>query len=205
MPGQGHRREAVLQAVRGSGAPIGVAEIAATLRVHPNTVRFHLDALERDGDIERTDSAAGRPGRPSVRFRAVAGRGGSRRYELLAGILLAALGDDDPGRTRAHRAGAEWGRRRARQETPVSPVAGLVGLLAETGFDPVANGPVVELHNCPFRELVAGPDDLVCAIHAGMMSGALATWGEAVRLESLDAVPAPGPCRARLVGSGAAA
>jgi len=205
MREQPRRRDEVLRALRGSETPLGAAEIAESLGVHPNTVRFHLDGLERDGEIERERSASGRPGRPSVRFRAVAGRGGVRRYELLAEILLGALGDGEAGRARAHRAGVEWGRRRARDARPDSAVTGLVGLLAETGFDPVASGPAVELRNCPFRELVDGPRDPVCALHAGMMAGALGEWGETVRLEGLDAAPAPGPCRARLIGAGVAA
>ncbi|MEU1945055.1 helix-turn-helix domain-containing protein [Streptomyces sp. NPDC059474] len=47
------RRQAVLDAVRGADAPLGVTDVAGRLAVHPNTVRFHLDALVAEGRVER--------------------------------------------------------------------------------------------------------------------------------------------------------
>ena len=78
--------------------------------------------------------------------------------------------------------------------------------LAEAGFAPArVAADVIELRNCPFRELVDGAEHPVCAMHAGMMAGALEEWDGGIRLDALEPVAAPGPCRARLIGAGLAA
>ena len=45
-----------MRRLQGSAEPLGVAALAEGLGVHPNTVRFHLDALERAGRVERVAS-----------------------------------------------------------------------------------------------------------------------------------------------------
>lgn len=56
------RRRAVLRALCASRVPMSIAAIAGKLGVHPNTVRFHLDNLVADGQVERVE-----PGRGDVR------------------------------------------------------------------------------------------------------------------------------------------
>ena len=51
------RREEVLEVLRSAVGPLGIAEIAERLGVHPNTVRFHLNALTRAGRVERLPSS----------------------------------------------------------------------------------------------------------------------------------------------------
>lgn len=212
----GDRRTQVLAAVRGAAEPIAAAELAASLGVHPNTARFHLEALERTGEIERTEpqpepDGRGR-GRPAIRFRACATLDdGVRRHELLVRMLAATLESTEHGRARAAEAGFAWGRAHA-QSAPLQPapadlatghdpdaVGALVGLLGEIGFAPRRTDPeTIELWNCPFREAVDEHAELICGIHAGLMRGALSQWRPDAQAVELRPFAAPGLCRARV-------
>lgn len=200
----------MLRALRAAPGPLGVAAIAERLAVHPNTVRFHLDALERDGAVVRTTHDPSGRGRPAVLYRSVpAGAHPSRRYELLADVLVAALGDDPAARSRAERAGDERGRQHARRtrdhgrgRSDADSVERLVDYLDEAGFAPDRTAAdIVELHNCPFGEIAEREGRVACAVHAGMMRGALAGWGADVSVASLEPFARPGVCRTRLAGT----
>lgn len=206
------RRQQVLHAVQVAAGPIGVAELAEALSIHPNTVRFHLDTLEDAGEIERADAESVGRGRPRIRYRLAQGsQRGERRYELLAGILASGLARETRGRARAAEAGYSWGFEYAKNTTPSgqSEIGDLLGLLGEVGFAPRradtdTDLSTVELLNCPFREAVTDHGELICGIHAGLMRGALAGWGSTVELAELEPFAAPGICRARLVNAEAA-
>lgn len=96
-------RDRILRLVRDAPEPVSALGLAAQLGIHPNTVRFHLDSLIRDGAIERADEppapAARAVGRPALRYRR-AGRmspsAGRTDYRLLAAVLVGhvAAGDD---------------------------------------------------------------------------------------------------------------
>ena len=81
----GRRRE-VLRLLRASSGPLSILAIADELGVHPNTVRFHLDSLVGDGQVEQAAPGRKGPGRPPLMFQAVRqmDRGGTRHYWLLA-------------------------------------------------------------------------------------------------------------------------
>jgi predicted ArsR family transcriptional regulator len=109
------RRLAVLDAVRGAGAPVGITEVAERLGVHPNTVRFHLDALVAQGRVERTVEQPSGPGRPRTVHTVRRGmdRGGARHYRLLARMLVGRLASTGPAAETAAEAtdaGRAWGR-----------------------------------------------------------------------------------------------
>ncbi len=72
---------------------MSIVAIADLLGVHPNTVRFHLDGLVGDGQVERVEPSRKGPGRPPLMFGAVRqmDRGGTRHYRLLAEILTTAF------------------------------------------------------------------------------------------------------------------
>lgn len=225
----GGRRAHVLRAVRAAPAPIGVAELAEKLRVHPNTVRFHLTALERDGAVHRVgrDESAARKtgrGRPTLRYRVAPNTGadGERHYEMLAGILASGLAESERGRDLVERAGYSWGLRRSVQggedaqqahgardfqaaHDDCDAVTRLMGLLDETGFSPRrADTDTLELLNCPFRQTITDHGELICGIHAGLMRGALAGWDARVTVADLEPFASPGVCRATLTRARAA-
>ena len=91
QPGMGPpgRRDVILQLLRTSAEPRSIASVADELGVHPNTVRFHLDALLRAGRVDQVlGDSAGR-GRPPILFRASRRMDptGPTNYRLLASIL----------------------------------------------------------------------------------------------------------------------
>lgn len=210
------RRRAVLQVLKAAKAPMSIVAIADHLEVHPNTVRFHLDGLVRDGRVERVPPDHRRPGRPPLLFRAIRqmDRGGERRYELLAEILTLGFGDDErDSSAKALAAGRAWGQRlesaavTGRAKTQKS-IDHLVGLLDDLGFAPEyrrSDGEhQIGLRHCPFLELAETRRGVVCPIHLGIMQGAMETADAPVTVDRLDAFVEPDLCVAHLSLQGAA-
>ena len=89
----GRSRGRVLELLRDSGAPLTTADVAQRCRMHPNTARFHLDALVEAGLAVRDPGRAhAAPGRPATGYRASANATastlpGGRRYRLTADRL----------------------------------------------------------------------------------------------------------------------
>ena len=167
-----------------SGAPAGLTpfELAQAVGLHHNAVRRHLEVLARAGVVRsERDAAAGRPGRPSRRYRLVATEGlAEAGHRELVRLLIELI----------RRAGAsehdveEFGRDEGRllghgQRTG----AGIVETLAGLGFAPddvtesAAKGRGeldLRLRRCPFVDAVlAEGGHLVCALHRGLTLGVL--------------------------------
>ena len=108
------RRQQVLEVLRGSKKARTVSELARMIRVHGNTVRFHLESLLADGLIEVEEQDPGdRPvGRPAVRYRAIARVAPSqmRHTETLVKLFLGDLAADPEGAKRAEEIGRRWGQ-----------------------------------------------------------------------------------------------
>lgn len=204
------RREEVLRTLKDATEPLSIAQIAAQLAVHPNTVRFHLDKLVQSGRVERGHAQRRSPGRPALLFRAVRGMdpAGPRHYRLLAEALVEAVAGgptdapDEP-RTRAVEAGRAWGRRSASrtEDTPTQdPMERLMALLDELGFAPErsedGDRSRIGLRHCPFLELAESGSPVVCGIHLGLMRGALETWRSPVTVDRLEAFAEPDLCLA---------
>ncbi|GAB3440917.1 helix-turn-helix domain-containing protein [Phycicoccus ginsengisoli] len=64
----GPTRTRVLRVLRETGRPVSAAEVAGRLGVHPNSARFHLDALVDEGMVERGAEDRSTPGRPTVLY-----------------------------------------------------------------------------------------------------------------------------------------
>ena len=177
------RRDVILVLLRASAEPRSIASVADELGVHPNTVRFHIDALARAGRVEQVlGDSAGR-GRPPILFRASRRMDptGPTNYRLLAGILTGYVA----GHPDAAAVAAQLGRSTSPALMPSSAphrapsktraVTELVELLAELGFEPEpADGPrtrEIRLRHCPFQEpgRTTRRGDLLCAHgpHAG--------------------------------------
>lgn len=202
------RREDVLAALRDAIGPMTIVNIAEQLEVHPNTVRFHLDALVAEGRAERVESDHKRQGRPPQLYRAVEGMdpGGSRRYRMLAEILTSALAGDPNAGVKALAAGRAWADRMirpARTRPGVrASVNRLIGLLDDLGFAPQRlnrDGEVqVGLRHCPFLELADEARSVVCPIHLGLMQGVMTMWRAPVTVERLEPFVEPNLCLAHL-------
>ena len=210
-PPLGQSRAHVLDLLRAAGAPAGVQEIAHQAGLHPNTARFHLDALVDAGLAARAPEERTTPGRPSMAYRAVEGGGpmGRRRYRLLAEMLTSLIAGmmPKPGEA-ATEAGREWGRYLTEQPPPYQrldageAVERLTAIMEEIGFAPetVAAGPQYQLRlrQCPFREVAENHQDVVCQLHLGLMQGALAQMRAPVTAARLQPFAEPSVCIAYL-------
>ena len=210
-PQLGRSRAGVLDLLRAAAGPIGVRAVAAQTGLHANTARFHLDALVTAGLATRVRQPRAVPGRPSTAYRAVEGTGatGERHYRLLAemltSLIMAVLAE--PGQAAAQ-AGREWGRYLTEQPAPyqrptaAAASAALMATLEQIGFAPEARragtGYQFRLHQCPFREVADGNQEVVCQLHLGLMQGALAQMRAPLAATGLQPFAEPGGCLATL-------
>jgi predicted ArsR family transcriptional regulator len=212
----------VLDVLRAAGSPLGVVEAAERMGVHPNTVRFHLDALVSEGLAERRAEASAGPGRPRTVYTARPGmdRGGVRHYRFLARVLLGRWASADPAEAReeARETGRAWGRTlvdplpASERPTAGRSLSGLVALLDDLGFAPRPEGgdesagrspERIRLRHCPFLELAQEHGRLVCPLHLGLMQGALERLGAPLTATALEPFAEPDSCVAHLAGTAA--
>ena len=205
------RRGNVLQLLRSANEPLGIADIADRLGIHANTVRFHLETLVENGQVERGTADRGAPGRPPQLFRAVRGMDpmGPRHYRLLAEVLVARLAGDPDSRHQAAEAGRAWGRLQASEvadQGDGEPVGRLMSMLDELGFAPerTADGDLqpIRLRHCPFLELAVSKPEVVCPVHLGLMEGAMDSWDAPITVDRLEAFVEPDLCLAHLAAVG---
>ncbi|MDN5892521.1 MAG: helix-turn-helix domain-containing protein [Nocardioides sp.] len=197
------RRSQVLEALRAAEEPLGVSSLARQIGVHVNTVRFHLDVLEKRGQVDRVEPERRTPGRPPLLYQArrVMDPVGPRDYRMLATILAASLSGHPDGATRAVAAGQEWGRVHVGQlpsRQRRDGVETLVEVLDDLGFAPRREGsdpaPTVALRHCPFIDLVADHAEVICPIHLGLMQGIVGAVDDSVTVERLDPLVEPDLC-----------
>ncbi|HMD92984.1 MAG TPA: helix-turn-helix domain-containing protein [Trebonia sp.] len=206
----GRSRADVLDVLRAAGGPLGVREVAQQLALHPNTARFHLEGLVAAGLAARETEDRETPGRPRIAYRAVDGNpGGRRRYRMLAEMLTSLIAGTmpEPGKAAAE-AGREWGAYLTEQPPPyqrptaAEAVARLTAVMAELGFAPQAAADggqyQLRLRQCPFREVAEQHEDVICALHLGLIQGALARMRAPVTAGRLDPFVEPSLCVARL-------
>lgn len=207
--GEGERaRLRVLEALRRSPSGLGVRELAVQVGLHVNTVRFHLDRLLAEGQVQRAAERRDRPGRPRLTFTAVPGPqllGGRRDYRVLAELLTDLVAGFGPeAARRARSVGRRWGAFLARKppEPPGADEARreLLRVLDEVGFAPQPDGEPSRLllRHCPFLEAAELHPEVVCAMHRGLMDGALDEIGAPLATERLVPFAEPGGCVARL-------
>lgn len=218
-PPLGQRRADVLDLLRAARSPVRVREIADRTGLHPNTARFHLDALVGAGLATRATQARSAPGRPSMAYQAVEGGApGRREYRLLAEMLASLVAGvlPEPGEAAAE-AGREWGRYITERPAPFQrmdacgAVEGLAATLQELGFAPeaVADGAdgadgagyQLRLRQCPFREVAEVHQEVVCQLHLGLMQGALDQMRAPVAVDRLQPFAEASVCVAYLAGS----
>ena len=206
-------RARVLDLLRAADGVVGVQEVADQTGLHPNTARFHLDALVDAGLATREPQQRTAAGRPSMAYRATDNDGstGRRRYRLLAEMLTSMIAGvmPQPGDAAAE-AGREWGRYLTEPPPPYQrldagqAIEKLTAVLEEIGFAPEAvaeSGDCqVRLHQCPFREVAERHQDVVCALHLGVMQGVLAQLRTPVTADHLRPFAEPSVCIADLAG-----
>ena len=197
-------RAAILDALQ-EASPLDARELGARVSLHPNTVRWHLGILADAGLVSSAAEPRRTPGRPRIVYSPTrAPRAAARdEYRLLATILAGSIADSG-GVEAAERAGAAWGRYLVAKPAPFSRVtdeeatAAVVAVLDQQGFQPdVADGDI-RMHRCPFQDLAEAHPDVVCGVHKGLISGALAELGSELEVGDLEIFPQPDVCIARL-------
>lgn len=213
------RRQAVLDVLQTSDNPLGISELAERLGVHPNTVRFHLDALVAQGLVDRSleePSGRGRPRTVHTPHRGM-DRGGRRQYQLLARILLGQLSTSPDAGAAAEAAGRKWGGYLIEHVPPshrpgaAEATQRLSAMMSDLGFAPEPDGEAAErirLRHCPFLELAEEQSSTLCPLHLGLMQGALTEIRAPITATRLEPFAEPDACivhlsRARLPGQGA--
>jgi predicted ArsR family transcriptional regulator len=204
----GARRAAVLDRLVEAGRPVAADEMAELTGLHVNTARFHLDRLVEQGRAERQTEERATPGRPRIQYVARAAASDSpSSYRLLARMLVGLVTTLDPEGAAAVDAGRAWGRHLVPPVPPTARVDALEALrrldalMDEVGFAPettIGPEPEVRLHHCPFLEVAQESPEVVCALHRGLMEGALDALGAPVRLGDLQPFDTPQSCLARL-------
>lgn len=199
-------RVRILDALRRAAVPLDVGQLAEQVGLHHNTVRSHLDVLLRaglvSGDTEKRDV----PGRPRVVYRpAPVAEAEDDGFRLLAHILTSYLAGSaaDP-ESEATEAGRSWGRYLIERPQPferIPPREALTrisALLSRLGFAPELVEEVSDrrilLHRCPFRDLAVSHPEITCAVHLGLIRGALAEMGAPVEGTGLDRFVEPSLC-----------
>lgn len=199
----------MLSLLRQTDRPLSVAEVAEAMDLHVNTARFHLDGLVRDSLASRASEPRSTPGRPRILYTSQGRSPGPRSYELLAEMLTGFVSSLDETGPAAVELGRAWGRHlvesAAPSETlePAEAVVRLNRLLDAVGFQPEApcpteRGTEILLHHCPFQEVAQKHTDIVCAIHLGLIQGALDELGAPIGATSLDPFVTPQVCVAHL-------
>jgi len=207
----GESRSRVLEILQDTGARLGVNEVAARLSLHPNTVRFHLDALVASGLVDSEAEESDLRGRPRMLYSANANSAsaGRRNYRLLAEILASSMAaQTSHPREVSINAGQEWGRYLGEGPPPFTRVDAdeatgrLVTVMEDIGFAPEAvtrgRRRKVLLHRCPFREVAQEHPEVVCSIHLGLMNGLLAELDAPLEVNQLDPFVEPSQCVASL-------
>ncbi len=182
-------------------------ELARRLGLHANTIRWHARILIGAGLLCARAAARDTPGRPRTLYSlgANADPSAAESYRLLATILTGTLSELADGAQRAARAGYAWGRSLAQESaagqrtSAAEDTQTIVTLLAQEGFRPEQSAREIKMHHCPFGGLATSPSgEIACAVHRGLIAGALAELRSTLGLEQLDAFVAPDLCVARL-------
>ncbi len=164
----GESRQALLAALQRVGGPLDAGEAGASVGLHPNTARVHLEVLCSVGLVERRTEDRSRRGRPRVLYEMVPAAPGplDRRrardadvgYRELARLLAKQFSELPDVAGEAMRAGRRWAalpsdvalptRRLSATET----IGVATDLLESLGFEPQ---PVTELQ--PETQPARGP------------------------------------------------
>ena len=200
----GPTRRRVLAHLQEVADPQPTESLAGALGLHPNTVRFHLDALLREGLVRKVTERRGLQGRPRALFTAApTGRSVTDLpYRALVDALLAYVRtSEDPQHPLAEEIGEAWGRSLvgAAQTTSTDSLVDVVNGLGLTSRLVIGDGvDRLEIVRCPFRELTRHGDATVCRIHLGMMRGYLAADGADRTVSELRPWVGPELCLALL-------
>lgn len=184
------RREIYLHARSDEG--VTASEVAERFELHPNVARHHLDKLAAGGYLEvfLARPGTGGAGRPSKRYRAVAGGSGLELHVKSEDLMVRLLGralaliPTEMAESMAEEVGEEYGRALAAQMAPGdgqrslrSALHAVAEALTAHGFSAHAEARpgtiAIVADMCPFGD-TAVQNPVICAVDRGMVRGMLA-------------------------------
>jgi predicted ArsR family transcriptional regulator len=205
------RRAALVAELEAAADGLDVHELGRRVGLHPNTVRWHLGILADAGLVRSSAAPRETPGRPRILYRLeLPAPSAGHEYRLLATVLAGTVARAAGGPAASEEAGRAWGHHLVRCPEPSGEVgeeeaiAQVVELLARRGFESRAEGRRIEMRRCPFHDLAENAPEVVCAVHRGLISGALAELGRSLALWRLEVFPRPDLCVAHLAPAGRA-
>lgn len=168
-------------------------ELAGAVGLHPNGVRLHLERMVGAGLVERTRPVHG-VGRPrdlwSVAPGARPGGEAPTSYADIARWLAAVTASGRTSRRAVEQTGREIGRGLAPASKAVPVAEQLQSTLASLGFAPEiersAESLTIRLCNCPYREVAAGNQEIVCTLHRGLTRGLLDEISPELKLKTFE-------------------
>lgn len=197
-------RARIVEELQANPDGLDARQLGARLGLHPNTIRWHLAVLADAGLVDSHPGERTTPGRPRIVFTITRGEAEEENYRLLATILTGVFAELPDARSRAEEAGRAWGRYLVDRppphvETPDDDARRrIAALLDEHGFRPEVEGDEIRMHRCPFRQLAETAPGVVCAVHAGLISGALTELQSRLEVDQLQSFVRPDLCVARL-------
>lgn len=206
-PALSRPRAVVLEQLRALPSPVTLSALAEQTGLHVNTLREHLEGLAADGLVKRQRATPVGRGRPAWLYEAAEPAEGSE-YAGLATTLAAAISrTSQRPREDAIAAGRDWGVELARDHgRPAStgqPAARrqVVAMLTDLGFAPEADerATTALLTRCPLLEAAHRYPEVVCAVHLGIVRGALQVYGGDAGRTDLHPFSDPRGCRLDLL------
>lgn len=194
-------QSAVVDRLRAQPEPVSLASLVALTHQHENTLREHLQELERRRVVRRSRAPIRGRGRPPWLYELVDEE--PAEYAGLAASLAASIAhcSDDPARD-ATAAGREWGLQMARQRealphAPHQARTQVLDVLDELGFAPRDDpdgGDVIRLTVCPLLEAAYRHPEVVCGVHLGIVTTLLGEYGGTTEGVALRPFAEPGAC-----------
>jgi predicted ArsR family transcriptional regulator len=185
----------------------GTDELAASLGLHPNGVRLHLERLREAGLVERERVRQPR-GRPRDMWSLAAAARASiqpqRAYADLGRWLARAISPGRDSLRAVEATGRAAGRAMVQNGAQGTADERLHAMLAEMGFAPrrriEASGALTyELCNCPYRDAARENQTVVCTLHRGITQGLLDALAPATKLTAfVPRDPVAAGCRVEL-------
>ena len=191
----------VLDVLEGLGEPATVTRLSTETGLHENTVRSHLEGLERASAVVRSLAPTRTRGRPAWLYVAAQHRDPSESTAFVGALVSALRHESATPKRAALSAGRAWGGLVGVERRPVDPTGvdrptWVLEMLATLGFEPqVAQGQSIKITRCPLLEAARANSDVVCSVHLGMVRGALQAAGLPDTGVRLTPFHEPGSCR----------
>ncbi len=171
--------------------PVTVKEIAEAFKIHSNVARLHLTKLTEVNIVESFLNDTKRRGRPNrlytISKEATEISFPYRDYKLLSSITLGAIAKlGEAGKEILFEVGKDYGKKmienlnltnyeenisNLEKTKLLTETSNLLGLYATFEYDEKTDTMSYLIKNCPFRELIAGKDDVICHLHHEFLKG----------------------------------